>query len=220
MRGQRARRQERESASAISAEKLRAIAPDARVADIARHLLPLQHAMDAYDIDSWLRRAHFLAQVAYESESFRVLRESFSLSEAQIRERFGSFFREPGLARQYAGQPARIASRVYANRMGNGSEASGDGWKYRGRGLIPITGRDAYAEYTRWSGRDFLGEPAAVSDDPNVAADVAGWFWLSRGLNELADRDDLREITRRIDGAHSGLGARRDFLGRAKAALS
>ncbi len=120
-----------------------------------------------------------------------------------------------------ARQPERIAARVYANRLGNGNEASGDGWKFRGRGLIQVTGKDNYRQCSHdLYGDDRLVTNPAQLEQPPGAAGSAGWFWASRELNRLADAGDFEGLTRRINGGLNGIEDRRRWLERAQAALA
>ena len=111
------------------------------------------------------------------------------------------------IANQYARQPEKIANRVYSNRIGNGPEESGDGWRYRGRGIIQITGRENYEKLSDALGQNFLGEPDLLLE-PRWAVMSAGWFWNSRRLNEVADQKDWNLMTRRINGGLHGLSDR------------
>lgn len=155
-----------------------------------------------FDLNSGLRLAHFLAQVSHESMSFRVVSENLNYSQQGLLITFGKHFTVEE-AKAYARQPERIANRVYCNRMGNGDEASGDGWKFRGRGYIQLTGRANYMAFDNVV-------PESVMSSPNyVAAKYpllsAGWFWSTNGLNKLADADDIRSVTKRINGGYNGL---------------
>jgi putative chitinase len=113
----------------------------------------------------------------------------------------------PSIAESYALQPEKIANRAYADRMGNGNEASGDGWKYRGRGLIQLTGADNYAAFSLDADNEALSDPDSVAE-PELAALSAGWFWSANGLNALADAKDVVGMTRRINGGTNGLDDR------------
>jgi len=116
---------------------------------------------------------------------------------------FSKYFTK-NLAEEYERQPERIANRVYANRMGNGDEQSGDGWKYRGRGLIQLTGKTNYMLFTMEADNEALIKPNAVSE-PDLACESAAWFWNRNDLNSFADKQDVRGMTRRINGGFNGL---------------
>lgn len=174
---------------------------------------PLQAACTRYKIDSHLRQAHFLAQVTHESGGFKRLAENLNYSAEGLVHTWPTRFRTRDEARPLERQPEKIANRVYANRLGNGDEASGDGWRFRGRGLLQLTGRKNYGAASRMIFDDerLLEHPELV-ELPETAAATACWFWDMRGLNEVADDDDLEEITRRINGAAIGIEDRRKWL--------
>jgi len=172
-----------------------------------------------YGIDTPLRRAHFLAQVAHESGGFRRLVENLSYGAAGLVSTWPSRFTKD-TAPAYARQPERIANKVYANRLGNGDEASGDGWRYRGRGYIQLTGKANYAEYSHRVFRDDrLVRDPGLAAQPETAAKLAGAYWQAKGLSALADADDLKTITRRINGGLIGLADRAKWLAKFKEAI-
>jgi putative chitinase len=148
----------------------------------------------------------FLAQVAHESANFRATVENFNYSAEGLRKTFGKYFDETS-ALDYARDPERIANRAYANRMGNGDEASGDGWRFRGRGLIQLTGRTNYALYSLQNANNAIMEPESVGRI-ELASDSAGWFWSTNRLNQLSDTGDIRAVTRRVNGGFNGLDDR------------
>jgi putative chitinase len=178
---------------------------------------PLTAAMARYEINTPTRQAAFLAQVMHESARFTTLVENFNYRADRLVAVFPGYFDEHE-ALAYARQPSRIASRVYANRMGNGDEASGDGWKYRGRGLIQITGRGNYFECGVTLGMDLIADPDKLLD-PDMAAMSAACYWKTHGLNELADAGSFSTITKRINGGLNGQPERLALLGKAKIAL-
>jgi len=167
----------------------------------------LNRVMQKFDINTPVRQAMFLSQLAHESGNFRFVVENLNYSADALRRVFGKYFTTDELANQYARQPERIANRVYASRMGNGDEASGDGWKYRGRGLIQLTGKDNYAAFSLHSDNNALINPDAVAE-PTLAADSAAWFWVTNRLNQLSDTGDVKAVTRRINGGFNGLADR------------
>lgn len=179
---------------------------------------PLNDACGLFEIDSLGREAAFVAQCAHESNGFTVLVENLNYSAAGLLGTFKKYF-TPQQATDYARQPERIANRVYANRLGNGNEASGDGWRYRGRGLIQITGLANYRACGRALGVDLVANPALL-EDPQHAALSAGWFWQTNGCNELADAADFEALTRRINGGLNGQADRLAWLEKAQAALA
>ena len=177
----------------------------------------LEDAMAEFDIASPVRAAAFLAQLAHESSELTRLAENLNYSVEGLLKTFGKYF-SPTLALSYAREPERIANRVYANRMENGDEASGDGWKYRGRGPIQLTGRENYRKAGAALGADLVANPDSVIA-PLVGSRVACWFWSNRKLNALADVGDFLQITKRINGGVNGLAEREAYWRRAKQAL-
>ncbi|PKH20896.1 endolysin [Enterobacterales bacterium CwR94] len=174
---------------------------------------PVRVAMESSDIDTPLRQAHFLAQTGVESGGFRHLEESLNYSveglkifgsrlSAEQRERWGRQASEPPLS---AARQSEIAECVYGGRYGNVD--SGDGWKFRGRGLKQITFRSNYAACGKALG-------LALEENPDLLLDVmhaacsAGWFWREKGCNQFADSNDVRALTRCINGGFNGLNAR------------
>jgi putative chitinase len=199
--------------------QLAAIMPAARDEDIDRYLNALNTELPKYQIDTPLRLAHFVAQIAHESGSFKYKSENLNYSAKALRSVFGKYFDTDEMAAEYARKPEMIANVVYANRMGNGNPDSGDGWRYRGRGLIQLTGRENYAHCADFIGRDCESDPEMLSEDASAAVAAACWYWQSRKLNDLADADDLKTITRKINGGYHGLDSRAGFCDRAKQAF-
>lgn len=187
-------------------------------ANADKHLDDLNESMGAHGIDTRLRIAHFLAQVAHESMLFKAVSENLNYSAGGLLKVFPKYFKTPDMANGYARKPERIANRVYANRMGNGDESSGDGFRYRGRGLVQLTGKNNYRAFSRWIGKDCVAEPDLVAD--RFAAHSAVFYWESNGLNALADTDNLKTITMRVNGGLNGYDDRRNLLMKAKRALS
>ncbi len=181
---------------------------------IDKYVDPLNAAMLEFDINTPSRQAAFIAQIAHESGQFSHIKENLNYSASGLIKTFGKYFNAK-TAQQYARAPQSIANRVYANRMGNGDFASGDGWKYRGRGLIQLTGRTNYQSCGQGLGIDLLSNPDALLD-PAIACRSAAWFWKINGLNELADAGKFETITRRINGGTNGLEERKFFYERAK----
>ena len=167
----------------------------------------LQKTCDKYSIDNTNRQAAFLGQLMHESNCLKSLQENLHYSTNGLKAVWGSRFPTDEIANQYANQPDRIASKVYANRMGNGDEESGDGWKYRGRGLIQCTGKDLYKTLSDALNIDLINDPDMLLQMP-YAALSAGWFWNKKGLNALADMRDYKEMTKRINGGFNGLDDR------------
>lgn len=187
-------------------------------ANADRYLDTLNAAMAVHGIDSELRIAHFLAQVMHESGCLRLTVENLSYSAEGLRKVFRKYFRTDAEARAYARQPERIASRVYGGRMGNGPESTGDGFRYRGRGLIQLTGKDNYRSFAQWLGADVVAHPDWVAE--RYAVESAVYFWERNTLNALADIDDLSTITRRINGGLNGYEDRLALLHKARRTLA
>ncbi|UAA37909.1 glycoside hydrolase family 19 protein [Paraneptunicella aestuarii] len=204
----------------ISADDLKAMIPNASEENLAKYLPALNDVLPQFSIDTPLRVAHFIAQVAHESGALRHSVENLNYSAAALRSVFGKYFTTDEMAQEYHRQPERIANVVYANRMGNGDSESGEGWKYRGRGLIQLTGKDNYHSCSQKIGLDLIANPDLVSDDPKVSVSVACWYWNSRNLNEVADNDDVLTVTKKINGGTHGLDDRKDYLDRCKHVLN
>ena len=164
----------------------------------------LDQLLDDYEINTPLRVAHFVAQCAHESGNFVFIKENLNYKAASLQKTFPKYFPTAELAAQYANRPERIANRVYANRMGNGDEASGDGWLYCGRGLIQLTGKD---NYTFFAGSlDITTEEASeYLQTFEGAAQSACWYWEQNNLNRFADANDVKGLTRAINGGYIGL---------------
>lgn len=160
-----------------------------------------------YQINTPLRVAAFLAQCGHESADFTILRENLNYGAKGLRATFPKYFPTDELALKYERKPEMIANRVYANRMLNGDEASGDGWKHRGRGAIQITGKD---NYTRLAAalKKSIDETIAYCETLDGAIESACWFWNSRNLNAIADKSDILDLTKKINGGTIGLTER------------
>ncbi|MCF2859231.1 glycoside hydrolase family 19 protein [Pseudoalteromonas sp. SMS1] len=203
-------------ATSLTLELLAEIVPQANPEHIEKYLTALNEVLPQFEINTPLRVAHFLAQIAHESGYFRCSSENLNYSQKALRAVFGKYFPDDASAEAYARQPEKIANRVYADRMGNGDEASGDGWKYRGRGLIQLTGKDNYVRCGKALGLDLISDPEVVSADAKVAIQSACHYWQSCDLNGWADKDELVTITKRINGGTHGLDDRAALLNRAK----
>ena len=160
-----------------------------------------------YDINTPKRVAAFVAQCAHESGGFMVLKENLNYKAASLRKLFGKYFPTDELAQEYASKPNKqeaIANRIYASRMGNGDEASGDGYKYCGRGLIQLTGKSNYMAFAE-SLEISPEEAAEYLATFEGAAQSACWFWETNNLNQWADKGDIVTLTKRINGGTIGL---------------
>lgn len=168
----------------------------------------LAQLLPEYQIDTPQRIAAFLAQCAHESGNFVFIKENLNYRAPTLRKVFPKYFPTDELAQQYANKPEKIANRVYANRMGNGPEDSGDGWLYCGRGLIQVTGKDNYS----WFAASLEISPQEASEYMETfegAAQSACWFWETNNLNSWADKQDILMMTKRINGGTIGLEDRK-----------
>lgn len=169
----------------------------------------LNKAIGCYDVDTPKRLAAFLAQVAHESDGLRSLEENLNYSVAGLLSTWPNRFSKAE-AQEYARQPERIANKAYAREsLGNGPESSGDGWAYRGSGLFQLTGRDAFRRFGQAHGIDAEGNPDLVRVVDWPAAMSAAWEWDSKKLAVFADREDIDEVSKRLNGGTNGLEERR-----------
>jgi putative chitinase len=167
----------------------------------------LSQLLPEYEINTPKRVAAFMAQCAHESGGFIFLSENLNYKAESLMKIFGKYFPDMATAKAYEKNPQKIANKVYANRMGNGDEASGDGYKYRGRGLIQLTGKTNYTWFS-----------ASLQISPEEAAEYMGtfegaaqsgcWFWETNKLNNLADNGDIVKMTKVINGGTIGLDDR------------
>jgi putative chitinase len=165
------------------------------------------------------RRAAFLGQLAHESAFFTAVSENLNYSSTGLLKTFKKYFPTKELADKYARKPVEIGNRVYADRMGNGNEASGDGYKFRGRGFIQLTGKNNYKSAGLDLKVDLLANPD-YAITPQGAVDTALWFWNKNSLNGYADREDIRGMTKAINGGFNGLDERIANIETAKRILS
>lgn len=173
--------------------------------------------LEKHGIITPLRLAHFMAQVSHECGGGTVTEENLRYRAQRMMQVWPSRFPTMAAAAPYANNPKALAIKTYGGRMGNrpGTE---DGWTYRGRGLIQITGRDGYAQVGRIAGLDLVGMPH-LANDPLVAFAVAAAFWSWKKLNAVADTDNLRSVTKIVNGGFNGLPDRQVWLTRWKAEL-
>lgn len=170
----------------------------------------LSQLLPDYEINTAQRIAAFIAQCSHESAGFTALRENLNYRWQSLRKIFPKYFPTDELAQEYANKPNKqeaIANRVYANRMGNGPESSGDGWRFCGRGLIQLTGRDNYSWFAASLGIS-VEEASEYLQTFEGAAQSACWFWETNGLNRWADAGDILTLTKRINGGTIGLDDR------------
>jgi putative chitinase len=175
--------------------------------------------MDKFGIDNPLKLSHFLSQCAHESGNFKFVKENLNYSADGLLNIFGKYFKKADgktpdkeLANKYARQPEKIANRVYANRMGNGDEASGDGWKYKGAGYIQLTGKNNYAEFDKFVDDDIMANPDLVATKYPLMS--AAFFFHKNKLWDICDKghtpDVVVALTKRVNGATHGLADRQE----------
>ena len=190
------------SGGPIDLAKLKGHVPDTVIAQIPT-------IMEKFAINTPLRLAHFLAQCGHESGGFKAVQENLNYSAKGLLGTFPKYFNSTTAA-QYERKPEMIASKVYGSRMGNGDEASKDGYKFRGRGYIQLTGKDNYSSFAKSIGEDTITNPDLVSTKYPLAS--AAWFFSKNGLNALADKgaDDatVTLVTKRVNGGTIGLADR------------
>lgn len=162
---------------------------------------------EKFAINTNLRLAHFLGQCSHESGGFKHTTENLNYSAKGLITVFPKYFKQPGLAESYARKPEMIASRVYSNRMGNGSESSRDGWKFRGRGYIQLTGKNNVSEFDKYVPENLIESPDLIATKYPLLS--AGWFFHKAGLLSICDkgidRQIIQQLTKKINGGFNGL---------------
>lgn len=198
----------------LTISQLRQLLPKNKYVEHWHHALSV--LLPDYDIDTPRRVAAFIAQCAHESGGFNVLQENLNYKPQALRRLFSKYFPDDVIAGQYCAKPNKqeaIANRIYANRMGNGDESSGDGYRFRGRGLIQLTGRSNYQNFA--DSIEVDGRPLKIDEVPAYletfegAAQSACWFWETNNLNKWADEGDILTLTKRINGGTIGLEDRK-----------
>lgn len=183
-------------------DKLKGVIPESILSQIPE-------TAKKFNITTPLRLAHFLSQCAHESGNFTVFKENLNYSAEGLKKTFGKYF--PGnLNESYAKKPDKIANRVYGNRMGNGDESSGDGYKYSGRGAIQLTGKDNYAAFDKYVDDDILNNPGLVATKYPLMS--AAFFFQKNNLWSICDKGSntatITSLTKRINGGTNGLNDR------------
>ena len=183
----------------MNIEKLKGHIPDTVIAQIPG-------VVEKFEINTPLRLAHFLAQTGHESGGFKAVTENLNYGAAGLQSIFKKYFTAES-AVEYARKPEKIANVVYANRMGNGNQASGEGYKFRGRGYLQITGKSNYSALTKDTGIDFLENPDLIATTYPLM--TAGWFFKKNNLFILCDKGATREVvesvTKRVNGGLIGI---------------
>jgi putative chitinase len=167
----------------------------------------LNETFQRFGINTPIEQAAFIGQCGHECNNFRTLEENLNYRAATLMKLWPKRFPTIEVANEYAGQPRKIANKVYASRMGNRDESSGDGYRFRGRGCLQITGSDNYHHAGQALGVDFWADPDLVST-PKYAALTAGWFWSTHKCNEIAQSQDWTRLTKIINGGTFGLEER------------
>lgn len=192
----------------ITISILQTLCPSTHYATLEEYVDPLNTVGEYYDLFvNKYRISGFLAQIIHESGGFNITIENLNYSATGLRNTFPKYFPTDNIAAQYARQPQKIANKVYANRMKNGDELSGDGWLFRGRGLIQITGRE---NYTNLATALEMSIPDCIAYlETNAGATAsAGWFWDINKLNTLCDAKDIDGVSKRVNGGKIGLQER------------
>lgn len=191
----------------ITLDLLKKICPKTKVSVLEQYVEPLNEVCEYYEINTPKRIAAFLAQVAHESGGFTAVKENLNYSAKGLMTTFKKYFPNEAIAKEYERKPEKIANKVYANRMGNGPEESGDGARYCGRGLIQLTGKQ---NYTRFAGDLGISiqECVAYLETSAGAVSSAGWFFDQNSLLKYCDEGDIVMLTKRINGGTIGLADR------------
>lgn len=193
----------------ITVDVLQKVCPKTKRSVLEQYALPLHEVAEYYDMYvNPKRAAAFIAQTAHESGGFNFVKENLNYSAKGLMTTFKKYFPTEELAKQYERQPQKIANRVYANRMSNGPEESGDGYRFCGRGLIQLTGRANYTKFAEDLGIS-IDETVAYLETPAGAVSSAGWFWDNNNLNQYCDNEDFVTLTKRINGGTIGLEDRK-----------
>jgi len=189
----------------ITLDILQQLCPKTKKSVLETYAVPLHEVAEYYDMyQNMNRAAAFIAQTAHESGGFNFVKENLNYGAKGLATTFKKYFPTEADAKPYERQPEKIANRVYANRMGNGDEASGDGYRFCGRGLIQLTGRNNYTKFAADLGIS-VEDTVAYLETPAGAVSSAGWFWDNNNLNQYCDKNDFVTLTKRINGGTIGL---------------
>lgn len=202
----------------ITEQQIKQIFPSAKDDLVKAIVDSLDVLANKYEINSDLRLAHFLGQCSHESGGFRETEENLNYRAQGLVATFHKYFPDEDAAEPYAHNPEKIANKVYANRMGNGDEDSGDGFKFHGRGLIQLTGKNNY----KYMSEDFgvsLDEVVEFLSTPAGAVESAAWFWKNTKINPLADEDNCEAVTKKVNGGTIGLSEREENTNKFKQIL-
>jgi putative chitinase len=201
----------------VNSDQLKRLGIDTALADA------FNETFERFNIRTHAQQASWIGQCGHECGNFKILEENLNYRAATLIKLFPATPKRtwgftPESAAQYEKQPKRIANRIYGNRMGNRDEASGDGWRFRGSGFLQLTGHANFFHAGQALGVDFVMEPELVRT-PRYAAQTAGWFWSTHNLNQYADTNDYKNMTRKINGGFIGLEDRIHHIEKAMAVL-
>jgi putative chitinase len=191
----------------ITSSQLQQIYTTTKLDTINLYIDALNFFMEQGEINTRLRISAFLSQIGVESGNLTVVKENLNYSAQGLLKTFPRYFTSQTMAEQYQRKPDMIANRVYANRLGNGAEESGDGWRYRGRGLIQVTGRTNYQRFADDRGLT-LSDAISYLETPDGAAESAVWYWTWRKINKYADEQDITMVSKLVNGGTHGLDER------------
>ena len=179
-----------------------------------RIMMELGEIVDKYQINNNLRVAHFLSQIHHESGGFKSIYENLNYSAERLLVVFPKYFKTIEEAKKYAKKPESIANKVYCKRMGNGDESSGDGWKFRGRSYVQLTGKNNYEQFAKSINKDIVNNPDLVAEQYPLTC--AAWFWQTNSINIIADKGEgdevIKQITKKINGGYNGLEHRKSLF--------
>ena len=205
----------------LTNEHLKKIYPNSTEGNRLKYLNYIIYYATIYDINTVERMSAFLAQIGHESGQLSVVEENLNYSAERLFAVFPKYFKTMDIAKEYARKPQKIANKVYADRGGNGKESSGDGWKYRGRGLLQVTLKDNYKLFDEWvtdvpMGCDFVDSPELLTE-PQYAVLSAFWYWDVNKLNRYCTlmEEDFRKLTKAINGGYNGYADRVNIWKRA-----
>lgn len=202
----------------VDFDRLSAACPSVSQDNLNLFFEPLNYVFIEADITTGMRQACFLAHTQHESGYFRFMKENLNYSAQRLLQVFPYYFKDWGTAQAYAGNPEKIASRVYGSRLGNGPEATKEGWIYRGRGLIQVTGKANYQDCGQFLNIDLINDPTYL-ETPEGAVRSAGWYWSYRNINQAADAGDMHLSTKLINGGYNGLEDRINLYNQALSVL-
>jgi putative chitinase len=202
----------------LTTDKLLQIMPKCPTDQADSYVANMNSCFAAAQINTKLRVAAFLSQAAVETNELQSFVENLNYSAQLLMKIWPHRFPTLDIANQYAHHPQKIANSVYSNRLGNGSPESNEGWAYRGRGILQITGKDNYADASQVSGIDLVADPDKAAD-PQYMFAIAVDYWTKNQINALADQDDIKAVSEAVNGGDTGLADRMRYYNLAKSVL-